>query len=341
MQIELFDARMLNPLVGFLERNGARAEALLDPLRIPREVIHEGGWVTKRQAYDFAFNVVHKSGCRDAVFTAYLGFEFEHLGPIARVMKSCQTVKESLEIGTRLGSIAYEGNEYFLHIDGDTTWFCYRESQAVSERHTFINDMTLTVYYQLIRFLVDENWRPDRMLIRREVIDRHRTVENFGNCQVSYHSEFSALAFPTEFLGRRLNKKDFGTEFQENHGWVHAPVDSAPIVDALYRLMISRLCYRRLLTLEQVAKILGVSAATIKRELAVAGKTFRDLIDGIRFDQACEMLLVPELSINEIAQELGYSGTNNFVRGFLRMTGTTPGNYRRQLLASKPTNGSA
>jgi AraC-like DNA-binding protein len=42
------------------------------------------------------------------------------------------------------------------------------------------------------------------------------------------------------------------------------------------------------------------------------------------------MLSIPQLSVKEIAHELGYSGTNNFVRGFRRMTGMSPGEYRRQ-----------
>ena len=67
------------------------------------------------------YDVVQRSGCADAIFVAYLNFEFEHLGPIEVVMKSCRAVKESLEIGTRLVSTVYESSEYFLEIDGDTT----------------------------------------------------------------------------------------------------------------------------------------------------------------------------------------------------------------------------
>jgi hypothetical protein len=50
MNLELLDARMLNPLVAFLERNGARRGSFLDRARIPGELIAEGGWITKKQA---------------------------------------------------------------------------------------------------------------------------------------------------------------------------------------------------------------------------------------------------------------------------------------------------
>ncbi len=332
MQIELFDGRMLNPLLRFVEQNGARSEPILDRGRIPLQLIVEGGWVTKKQAYDFAFDVVKETGCQDAVFAAYLQFEFDHLGPIAAVMRSCKTVKESLDIGTRLGSTAYEGNEYFLHADGDTTWFCYREPRVVSDGQTFINDMTLTVYYQLIRFLVDEKWRPERMLIRREVIDRHRRVENFEDCQVGLHPEFSALAFPTEFLGRRLPPHMQLTGHEPEGAWRFGPTDFELNVERLYRLLASNFACRKLPTLEQVAKMVDTSQATLKRQLATAGTSYRGLLDRLRFDEACQMLSVPEISVKEIAGELGYSGTNNFVRSFRRMTGTTPEKYRHKQL---------
>jgi len=44
MQLELFDAQMLAPLVQYLNRNGARCEAFLDRARIPGELIAKGGW---------------------------------------------------------------------------------------------------------------------------------------------------------------------------------------------------------------------------------------------------------------------------------------------------------
>lgn len=329
MNLDLFDARMLNPLVAFLERNGDRSAPFLDCARIPGELIAEGGWITKKQAYDFTFDVVQRSRCQDAVFAAYLQFDLRHLGPIEAAMRSCKTVKESLEVGARLGSAAYEGNDYFLRIDGDTTWFCYREPGGISKGQVFIPDMTLSVYYRLIRSLVDEDWRPEQILLRGELTMRHRTIETFKDCQVSSHPDFTALGFPTEFLSRRLPPQLASSETDD---WLSAPDGNGPIVDSLYRLVASRFPYRKLPTLEQVARMVGVGAATLKRGLGAEGMTYGGLLDRLRFDMAHEMLAIPQMSVKEIAYELGYSGTNNFVRGFRRMTGLTPGEYRRREL---------
>lgn len=329
MQIELFDAQMLGPLVWYLNRNGARSEAFLDRARIPGELIADGGWVTKKQAYQLTHDIVRRSGFPGAIFSAYLDFQFDHLGPVAQAMRACKTVKEALEIGTRLGSMAYEGNEYFLEMDGETTWFCYREARVITEGQTFINDMTLTVYYQLIRAVSNQDWRPEQMRIRRELIDRHLAVETFEECRAGIHEDSSGLAFPTAFLSQR-SPWQMTSSGDKERTWRYGPEGSEPVVERLYRLLASQFPYRKLPKLEETASIVSVSPATLKRELQSAGMSYRRLLDRLRFDTACDMLSDPQLTIRDIAQELGYSGSNNFVRSFHRMTGQTPGEYQRQ-----------
>ncbi len=194
MNIHLFDPRMLAPLVQFLDQAGVRSETFLDRASIPGELVESGGWIGKKQAYDFTFDVVNRLRFPEAVFSAYLNFRMEHLGPIATAMRTCKTVKEALEVAARLGSTAYEGNEYFLEIDGDTTWFCYREPSLESPGQTFINDMTLAVYCQMIRAIADQDWRPQHLRTREQIIDRHRTVDLFADCQASVHLSSTGAA---------------------------------------------------------------------------------------------------------------------------------------------------
>ncbi|QGJ68623.1 Transcriptional regulator, AraC family [Planctomycetales bacterium 10988] len=329
MQIHLFDTRMLTPLVRFLEHTGTGCEQFLHRAQIPGELLEKGGWIGKKQAYDFTFDIVQRLGSPDVIFTAYLNFQMEHLGPIAQAMRACKTVKESLELGARLGSIAYEGNQYFLEIDGDTTWFSYREPKVISLGQTFIHDMTLAVYYHLINACVEEEWRPERIRTRGMQIDRHQGLEIFEDCRAIAHPHSTGLAFPTEFLSRRLCSQP-SLNSEDLAEWQFGPQGSEPIVEKLYRLISSCCPYRKPPTLKQVGSMLDVSPRTIKRELKSAGTSYRGLLDRFRFDVAVEMLSTSRLTIREIASELGYSGTNNFVRSFRRMTGTTPGQYREQ-----------
>jgi AraC-like DNA-binding protein len=83
-------------------------------------------------------------------------------------------------------------------------------------------------------------------------------------------------------------------------------------------------------SLEQVAERLGVSARTLKRKLKVEGKAFSDLLDEIALEQARVLLRQPGLSIEQVAERLGYSDVSNFGRAFRRWTGVTPAAFRRE-----------
>jgi AraC-like DNA-binding protein len=56
--------------------------------------------------------------------------------------------------------------------------------------------------------------------------------------------------------------------------------------------------------------------------------SYWELLDELRHEGACAQLRNTDISIKELAFELGYSGSNNFIRAFKRLTGFTPSEYR-------------
>jgi AraC-like DNA-binding protein len=86
---------------------------------------------------------------------------------------------------------------------------------------------------------------------------------------------------------------------------------------------------RGFLSLEQVAARMHVSARTLKRRLALQGVAFSTLLEEEQRDRALALLRSPELSVDEVAERVGYSDAANFTRAFRRWTGTTPAAYRR------------
>lgn len=81
-------------------------------------------------------------------------------------------------------------------------------------------------------------------------------------------------------------------------------------------------------SLEEVAGKLGVSSRTLKRKLKAEGTAFSDILDQLAIEQA-RVLLRTALSVEQIAERMGYSDVSNFGRAFRRWTGTTPAAYRR------------
>lgn len=67
----------------------------------------------------------------------------------------------------------------------------------------------------------------------------------------------------------------------------------------------------------------------VRREMGITPQTF---LQTKLIDRAKSLLASQELTINEIAEELGFSYPNHFARLFRQKTGMSPSAFRRQLL---------
>lgn len=83
-------------------------------------------------------------------------------------------------------------------------------------------------------------------------------------------------------------------------------------------------------TLEDVARELGVSTRTLQRRLAADGRSFASLRNTLLRERARELLTSSTQSIEEIAELLGYSARTSFERAFARWFGTTPAAMRAE-----------
>lgn len=80
--------------------------------------------------------------------------------------------------------------------------------------------------------------------------------------------------------------------------------------------------------LDEVAKRLCTSSRTLKRRLQQQGVSFQQLLDEVRQREAVRLLENPTLSVEEVANRIGYSSSANFTRAFRKWLGNTPGAYR-------------
>jgi AraC-like DNA-binding protein len=79
----------------------------------------------------------------------------------------------------------------------------------------------------------------------------------------------------------------------------------------------------------EVASMMRMSPRTLRRKLESQGQSLSTLFDQERCDRAVSLLAIPELSLAQIAERLGYRNVQSFERAFRRWTGATPAAHRR------------
>jgi AraC-like DNA-binding protein len=83
-------------------------------------------------------------------------------------------------------------------------------------------------------------------------------------------------------------------------------------------------------TAQQMADQLHVSKRTLYRRLADLNVSYQEILDSTRTRLADEYLAATTLSMDEIAERLGFSDTSNFRKAYCHWTGISPNQYRKK-----------
>ena len=80
---------------------------------------------------------------------------------------------------------------------------------------------------------------------------------------------------------------------------------------------------------EEVAAALHVSVRTLRRQLAEEGTSFREVVERLREVLAEELLATGRLTVEQVADRVGYSSASSFVHAFTRWKGMAPRRWAR------------
>lgn len=104
--------------------------------------------------------------------------------------------------------------------------------------------------------------------------------------------------------------------------------DQSSVTERIRRILRRHLS-DELPSLEHIGQQLAMTPQTLRRRLREEGQGFRGIKDDLRRDAAIEYLAMPELTLPEIASQLGFSEASTFHRAFKHWTGLAPGEYRQ------------
>ena len=102
--------------------------------------------------------------------------------------------------------------------------------------------------------------------------------------------------------------------------------------DAIRQWEINKNFTGQKLTVENVAAELNTNRTYLSQYInTYKNKTFNEWINGLRIDEARQLLLSdPEIPIYEVCERVGFSDRSNFGRYFARLTGNTPAAWRKE-----------
>ncbi|MEX1664234.1 helix-turn-helix domain-containing protein [Zhongshania arctica] len=108
-----------------------------------------------------------------------------------------------------------------------------------------------------------------------------------------------------------------------------AEIEQSDLVHRCERLIIEGIANGTEYKLTDVAKKLGTSERSLKKNLSDHKQNFSDIVARIKKTLAIQHLQENKKNISQIAYSLGFDGPSNFSRAFRRWTGVSPRDYKR------------
>ncbi|MCA1297121.1 AraC-like transcriptional regulator QhpR [Stappia indica] len=227
---------------------------------------------------------------------------------------------------------AHQGQTTFgLLPDDGVLWLSYQivDPRVVNRRQDA--ELSLGMFCNVFRAALGEDWAPLEVRFEHAAPDDGREHERLFNAPVRFGRRTNAIAFRRKDLDAKMPDQDpylfsvVKAFLESRNASVEDPTDFATLVRNQVKLNLGS----RLPTLPEIASVLGLSCSSFQKQLRRHGLAFPDILKAARHELALHYMDDPDMSLTEIAYNLGYSEQSAFTRAFRNWTGMSPQRYRR------------
>ncbi|MEM7269159.1 MAG: AraC family transcriptional regulator ligand-binding domain-containing protein [Pseudomonadota bacterium] len=322
-------ARTTTALVSIVLNTGIEPARLADVakvpvewLRTPTQVAYEEGmriWAAAEILSEDPAVGLHSGA----------GFGVDQLGSVSMPFVFADTLRAALKTLPRLLALVVQGVPISVDEDRDGSSFRYRSPGTFRHGVDAMFAAILAIARQTTR---TEGLRPVHVHFQSARPPNIAPYVEFFGVEPVWEQVTSELRFGAGDLDRPLRGADPSAAIlleaaaRETHR--AAPAGDDHTLRAIDRAL-ETLIPRGEVTVAAMAAELHISARTLQRRLQEAGTSFRERRDKVLQREATRLLARRELSLDEVAERLGFSTRPAFSRAYRRWTGRSPSEARR------------
>lgn len=243
---------------------------------------------------------------------------------------SSATVRQAAELGLRYHGLTYAFTQISLEEDGALASLRFDDQAAPAALHDFIVQRDMLGALVVVRELLGDPQPLQSLEMRQQApADVTPFVESFGLAP-RFGAAHNRMGFAAHLLDNplpRANPQLVSACEQQCQALLARHQWHQGLAGRVRQLLLQS--PGQITDMERVAASLHQSSRTLRRRLSAEGTSFRALQDEVRQALAEELLSAGGLSLEEIAERLGYGELSNFIHAFKRWKGTTPGRYLR------------
>lgn len=218
-----------------------------------------------------------------------------------------------------------------LRVKGDVAELRWEAAHDLG-RNDQANLQAMMLQLRLLERLGYPRFRPLSVQLAVDVSNAEKSlIEQEVGCRVLGSASINSIGFPADLLdmpvptANRLVYRLLGGYLDRVR-----QANRATLVERVRDYIRGELP-RGTCSLQRCAAKLGMSVRTLQARLELEGRSFKQIIEEVRMQLAKDYLRMPDRSLDEIAEWLGYGDQTSFGRAFKRWTGTTPQKFRATL----------
>ena len=320
--IPLVRAKYVYAYGAVLDRLGAPKRRLLERAGLSGRVLEDPeAIIPAHQAWRFIGAAAEREGIDDLGLVAG-DMSIESYGAFSSRLLQVPSLNQALDVFCRLALHEYSRADFYVSQSDRGTWFCRGPIDGDSTEKKHVELLVLTMMIATVRLAAGPNWHPPLVLLQTLDSARVRDHRLLSRSNVRFASRVTAFEVPQHLLPKQLPLRIASTADPDYEPLEHEfPMAIRQVVEGMIKDEAPNIA--------SVADALGTSVRTLQRRLSDIDETFTGILETARMRSANRLIANGDLSLNQIALELGYSDQAHFTRAFRRWTGISPAAFRR------------
>lgn len=253
---------------------------------------------------------------------------------MTELVNRCNTLGELLERAIHFYSLISEDIQMNLNTQNDRAVFEFTMKHPALDPLHFMTEFWLVIWHRFPSWYIGEPIRLKETHFTFGAPAHKSELQIMFPSQLQFNASANQLVFNAQYLEKPLVRSD-----QELATFVqNAPADvmTIPGSDSTLEAQIERIIAQRhpdklvFVPIHDLAGELGISSQTLHRRLKDSATSYQKIKDNLRREAAINKLVNERVSVEKVADLVGFSESRSFTRAFKNWTGLTPRDYRKQ-----------
>lgn len=330
-----FATNKLVAVVEMLKKEGISAEQALGGIPIPPAVLQDTATrMSVRHLLAGYRNAATLSGDPDFALNLGNSVQITSYGIYGFAMLSCPTHHATIDFALRYHELTCaSANLGFRQEDsGEAAWTVRPVDEALDDSRLcrFVIELNAATIVALARDIVAPEYNPLWVRFAFARPSMPMNYESVFRCNVLFDQNVNEIGIPPGWLERptlRADRVTFNTVGPLCDQMLSEERSRAGLAGDLRRILVASV--GRFPKIDEMAHRLGMSPRTLRRRLVAEGVSYASLLNETRAAIAKTYLRDSMLTIEDIADRVGYSDASNFRQAFHNWMGVSPSHYRR------------